>query len=135
MLEELFKKVPIGSDITIMNCMYQSSRKDEETGTWSPDFIAIVYKDNTTGKKDHIIIEKPVYRFYILNENIPANYNRLFIEEDKLKMYEVPYKKLNRELADALGRSDEYKDNMMIEDRQGRKKAIYEFNKDTRIFN
>lgn len=135
MLEELFKKVPIGSDITIMNCMYQSSRKDEETGTWSPDFIAIVYKDNTTGKKDHIIIEKPVYRFYILNENVPANYNRLFIEEDKLRMYEVPYKKLNKELADALGRSDEYKDNMLIEDRQARNRAMSEFHKDPRVFN
>ena len=131
MLERLLKIVPPGSDITIMNCMHLYGERDEETGKYGPDYLVIVYKDNTTGKKHHIVIYKPSYRFYVLNEDVPANYNRLFIEEDKLTPVEVRYKSLDREVAESLGRLDEFKDAVAVQNRS----IIKSFHKDPRIFN
>lgn len=130
MIEELLEKVPAGSDIAIMNCMYNWGVKDEEAGVYTPDNICIVYKDNTTGKKDHIFIYYPTYKFYLLKEGIDANYNRLFIEEDKLIEYEVKYKNLDMEVAKALGKKDEFK---AIDPKD--KNARRQFHKDPRIFN
>ena len=38
----IIKKYPQGSNITIMNASYHKSKKDEETGNWSKDYINIV---------------------------------------------------------------------------------------------
>ena len=131
MLEKLFDKVPIGSDITLMNCMHLYGGRDEETGKYKPDYIVIVYKDNTTGKKDHVVIYNPTYRFYLLKDNIPANYNRLFIEEDKLVPIEVKYRDLNKEVAKSIGCIEEFKDAAAAKD----KSAMQSFHNDPRIFN
>ena len=60
MLKKLLQKYPEGSDITVMNMMYQYSRKRED-GSRDPDFLIIVIKDNKTGNKDHIVIKNPKY--------------------------------------------------------------------------
>ena len=129
MLEDLFEKVPIGSDIAIMNCMYNYGVRDEE-GQYTPDNIVIVYKDNKTGKKDHIVIYHPTYIFYSLKPNVNPSHNRLFIENDSLEKHEVKYKNLDLAIATVLGKKEEFK---LIDpkDRDARR----QYHKDPRIFN
>lgn len=129
MLEKLFKKVPIGSDITLMNVQYQRRRKDEETERWLPDFIAITYKDNTNGKKDHVIIKNPKYTFAVVKPDIWKKWvalakkrgtrihSRLFVTKDKIDFIEVPYHDLEKTMAQLAGWEDEYKEVKMSYDR------------------
>ena len=49
-------KYPEGSDITILNTIYQRGKKDEATGKWGKDSITLIYKDNVTGKKGYSYI-------------------------------------------------------------------------------
>ena len=64
MIEKVLKRYPAGSDITLLNCFYQFRKKDPISGAYSDDFIVLLIKDNTTGKKDHFIINRPKYKFY-----------------------------------------------------------------------
>ena len=80
MIPQLEDIYPEGSNLTIMNTyynypMFQDGKKKLD------DFITLVYKDNTTGKKGYKIIEKPEYTYYKLkNKEDEVNYIRLFFE-------------------------------------------------------
>ena len=130
MIEKLLKKYPAGSDITLMNCFYQFRQRDE-MGNYKDDFLVMVIKDNTTGKKEHFVFKNPKYKFYILKEGIEANYNKLFIEQDKLVEYEVEYKKLEKTIAKLLGREADYNDALSLGDKQ----SIRKLHADPRVFN
>lgn len=130
MLEKLFKKYPIGSDITIMNTMYQY-RQPDETGKWQSDYIALVYKDNTTGKKDHLILKNPTYIYYLLKDGYKYDYNRLFIESNKVTPVEVPYTNLIESIATNLHMEAEYNDALQMGNRADFKALVQ---KDPRIF-
>lgn len=137
MLEKLLKIYPKGSDITIMNVMYQYSRKDEQ-GVRQPDFLMLVYKDNTTGKKNHIIIKKPTYRFYRLKKEYgKPNYNLLFIPESKVDPIEVPYCNFFKELANCLDNDAiaTYNDVMSSGDRRVIREGEQKIQTDPRLFN
>ena len=54
----ILQQYPDGSDLTIMNCYYQYGLKDPVSGKRKPDYLTMVYKDNTTGKKKYEIIEQ-----------------------------------------------------------------------------
>ena len=63
-IELLIPGYPKGSDITIMNTSYIGKTKNEE-GKFENDYIAILFRDNTTGAKYTHIIYEPEYTFYI----------------------------------------------------------------------
>ena len=130
MIEKILKKYPPGSDITLMDCFYQYRLKNDD-GSYSDDFIAIVIKNNETRKKEHFIIKKPKYKFYILNEGEDYSYNKLFIEKDKLTEHEVEYRKLEKEIAILIGREADYNDALEV----GDKEAIRKLHADPRVFN
>ena len=130
MLKKLLEVVPAGSDITIMNAMYNYSKKDENTGKWMDDYISLVYKDNSTNTKKHIIIQQPKYTFYKLKDGIDASYNRLFVELDKVVSISVPFSKLSKEIATATGNEAFYNDIM----NSGDKSALYKLHLDPRLF-
>ena len=130
MLKKLLEAVPAGSDITIMNAMYNYSKKDENTGKWMDDYISLVYKDNATNTKKHMIIPQPKYTFYKLKDGIDASYNRLFIEADKVEPISVPFSKLPREIAKATGNEAFYNDVI----NSGDKSALYKLHLDPRLF-
>ena len=130
MLEKLFKKVPIGSDITIMNTQYQYKKRDDD-GKYQPDYLAITYKDNETQKKDHIIIKNPKYKYFILKPGVDCSYNRLFVEKDKVDEVEVPYNNLEKDIAERLNREADYYDALGMHDRN----AIKQLHMDPRILN
>ena len=56
-IEPIIPGYPYGSDLTIINTMYQYPRKDEETGKYDDGSITIVYRDNTTGEVKHYIMK------------------------------------------------------------------------------
>lgn len=131
MLEKLLKQYPSGSDITIMNTMYVKRMQNQETGNYEPDFMVIVYKDNSTGKKDHIVIQNPKYKFYKLKDNVKADYPRLFIEKDKVEEIEVPYTQLEKKIAVALDMEAKYNDLKETNDYDG----IRKLHVDPRVMN
>ncbi len=131
MLEKLLKRCPAGSDITIMNSMYQNRVFNPDTGNYQDDFMVIVYKNNETGQKDHIIIDKPKYKFYKLKEGVRCDYARLFIEKEKVEEIEVPYTQLEKTIAKLLNREAEYNDAKEMKDNS----AIRKFHADPRIMN
>ena len=110
-----------GSDLTIMNTMYQFPRKSED-GKRLDDFLEIVYKDNNTGKKFHETIYKPEYTFYKAKDNVNINHNLLFIEKDKVEPVTVQYQHIEREIAKLTGNIDNYKDNIANNNRAENRK-------------
>ena len=119
MIPELEKIYPEGSDITIMNTHY-SYPKFEDGRKIEDDHMFIVYKDNSTRKKGHIIINSPKYTFYKIKDGIEVpRYNQLFIEREKVDPVTVPYSKLEANIAKLVGKEDEYKANIANRNRYG----------------
>lgn len=113
MLDFLEERYPEGSDITIMNAKYQRPVYSEGQKL-SDDMIIITYKDNTTGKKDFIIKKNPDYIYYkVKDPNDVPDYNKLFIEREKVEAVTVPFRKLEASIADSTGNSEFYKENLM----------------------
>ena len=118
MLKELERKYPEGYDLTLLNTHYQYPVYQDGKKI-SDDFLILVYKDNITGEKHHEIINKPKYTYYIMNEDeeIP-NYNKLFIERDKVHPIETNFIDLEKSIAEHTGNIEFWKQNIY-----GRNKA------------
>lgn len=118
MISQLEDIYPEGSNLTIMNTyynypMFQDGKKKMD------DFIALVYKDNNTGKKGYKIIERPEYTYYKLkNKEDEVNYNRLFIEREKVVPVTVPFTDLERSIAEQTNNMDFYKSNLYDKSRR-----------------
>lgn len=103
---------PEGSDITIMNTIYQYPRKNEETNKWSKGSMMVIAKDNVTGKKFYDKEENPKYAYYLAKENVQIDHNLFFIEEDKVDKIEVPYIDLLKSIAENTDNLEFYYDNI-----------------------
>lgn len=136
MLEKLLRRYPEGSDITVMNMNYRFPHKDED-GIKRPDTMTIVIKDNTTGKKDHIVIKNPKYRFYVIrNKALYTNkngeeYNLLFTDESNVDPIEVPYQKISKAIAEVCDKEADYYDALEARD----KARLKAFHQEARIMN
>lgn len=114
---------PQGSDIAIMNTIYNFPTKDESTGKMVDDFMAIVYKDNKTGKKGHQILFKPDITFYKTKDNVVVpDHPLFFIEKEKVEPVTVPYRKLERTIAQITGNEAFYEENIMNKNRAENRK-------------
>ena len=101
-----------GSDLTVLNVFYQYPTKDED-GNRVKDYLVILYRDNTTGKKHHQIIYEPEYTFYMLkDENEIPTYNQLFIEKDKVNPITCKYSNLLKTIAKNTGNEEFYTTNI-----------------------
>ena len=112
MLPELENRFPEGEDLTIMNTYY-SYPQFEDNRKICDDYLFMVYKDNSTGKKGYKVISKPDYTFYRIkdDEQVP-NYNQLFISRDKVVPVTVPYSKLEESIAILENKEEIYKQNL-----------------------
>ena len=120
-----------GSALTIMNTVYIRPTKDDE-GNTKPDYLDIIYKDNTDGKKYHDILYKPTYTFYMLKPEIKQpSYNLLFEDKSKLDAKTVRYYNLLREISKLTDQKDQYDENIKNQD-YGANRLLQ---KDTRLFN
>ncbi len=129
--ENMIAGYPVGSDITVMNTIYQFPTKDTVTGKWLDDFLVMVYKDNETGEKKHQFIYKPDYKFYFLNDGTPVpDHPLLFIEKEKVHPVCAPYRDLEKTIAELTDNMDFYKYNVSNRNRRENKKLHV----DTRVF-
>lgn len=127
----IIRKYPLGSDITIMNASYHKPVKDEDTGKWSKDYINIVYKDNTTGKKDHQIIYEPDYIYYKLKEGVTVtNFNQFYVPKNAVKEVTCKYRDLLKSIAEETNNVEFFYDNI----RNGNYKNNKSLHKCTNIF-
>ena len=126
-LEEIF---PEGSDITIMNTYYQYPVFNDGKKVCD-DFIDIIYKDNQNGVKNHKIIWKPDYVYYLLNddEEVP-DYNKLFIEKEKVHPVYTPFQDLEKSIAEQTNHKDFYYQNIKNHDKANNRKL----HTDPRVF-
>lgn len=134
-----------GDNISILNTYYQYPQKMEieannKTGemktTYSKDYICIVYKDNDKGTKHHAILENPDYEFYMVNPEESVNYNRLFIEKEKVHPIITPYNNLDKKIAELTNNLDTYYANLHNGNRRANRilHSNYDvFNSDTNI--
>lgn len=112
MIRQLEDIYPEGSDLTIMNTYYNYPvYKDGKK--LSDDFLLLTYRDNVTGKKNHIEIKKPEYRYYMLydDEKTP-DYGMLFVEREKVRSIDVPFNVLEKDIAKRTNNVDFYKRNL-----------------------
>ena len=112
MIPELLNEYPEGSDLTIMNTFYQYP-VFEDGKKICDDFVALVYKNNKTGEKQFKIISQPEYTYYKAKEGIDLEYNRLFIERDKVEPVTIKFKELEKSIAEQTGNIEFYKQNLM----------------------
>ena len=130
MIKELEERYPEGSDLTIMDTFYQYPIFQDGKKI-SDDFIILIYKDNNIGKKGHCIIKDPTYIYYILKQGqkVP-DYNKLFIEKDKVEPVEVPFHDLEYSIAKETDNIPFYKANLANRDRRENQKL----HTDPRVF-
>lgn len=117
---------PEGSDITFMNSIYTYPKKVEVNGKtkWSNDTLTIIYRDNALGKKKHITIESPEYTYYMVdNPKDSKDYNRLFIEKEKVKPVTCRYNEIERDIAERTGYLEEFKENIRMGARSENRKV------------
>lgn len=120
----LIKGYKDGSDITVLNTAYHYSKKNED-GKYSKDNLMIVFRDNDTGKKDHVIIETPQYEFYMANDDVYIDHHLLTIEKDKVHKVVTPYCQLEKTIAELTGNQNFYYDNIRMGNRSANKQLHY----------
>lgn len=122
MIPELLDVYPEGSDLTIFNTFYQFPIF-EDGNKICDDFIVLVYKNNETKNKEFKIIMKPNYTYYRLkNKSDSVDYNRLFIERDKVEPVTVPFRELEKSIAEQTNNMDFYKQNIVNRNKSENKK-------------
>lgn len=138
MLKELEKRYPEGSNLTVMNTYYSYPQYDPETHSKiSDDFLIIVYKNLDTMQSEYIKIDKPSYLYYKLNDDQPIpDYNKMFIEKEKVHSIEVPFTQLEKSIAKETGNEEFYNQNIANRNKAENKKlhmATNIFNSDMSI--
>lgn len=108
-------------DLTIMNTFRRGFRT--EKGVYR-ELLTLVYKDNKTGIKHKEEIIDPMREYYIVKPEFRTNYNRLFIEKDKVGMCTSMNKTLGRNLASDLDLKDWYS-NMITSGNKAEAKKIH----------
>lgn len=126
MIKELERDYPEGSDLTIMDCFYQRPIFDMDSPyrtKISDDFLIINYINNVTKEKGYKVIKKPTYIYYMIKEGeeVP-DYNKLFIERDKVEPVEVEFSKLEKSIAEETDNMDFYKENLAKKNKQENRK-------------
>ena len=102
---------PKGSDITFLNSYYCYPEKIDDK-TWTKDSITIIYKDNKTGQKNHCTIENPDYEYYKVKDEYVKDYNQLFIDKKCCDRIVVPYRDLEKSIAEQTNNLDFYNNNI-----------------------
>lgn len=129
MIPELLQRYKLGSNITIMNTFYQHPIWQDGKKICD-DCILLIYKDNDTGKKDFIKIDKPTYTYYVSKPGTELDYCQMFVEKDKVDEVTVPFTDLEKDIAQRTDNVEFWKAN--IKNRDKAKNA--ELHKDPRIF-
>lgn len=107
----LIKRYPEGSDLAILDVVYQKPRRDPETDKFMKGYVVILYKDNITGKKHHEIIYDPKYTFYMANDDVQVDHNMFYIEREKVHPVECKYTDLQKTIAELTNNQEFFYEN------------------------
>lgn len=118
----LINGYPDGSDLTLINTMYCRPKKDPETGKYDNGSLTIIYKDNTTGEKKLEVIDNPTYTFYKAKDDECIENNMLFIDEDRVEPVKVPFKDIDKKIADMTDNKQFYYENIRNGNRYANKR-------------
>lgn len=119
-MRELIPGIPIGSNISILYVHHCKPRYNEATKKWSDRVVRIIYKDMDTGEMCKAELKDPEYEYFIVKEDGLIHGDRdLFTSIDDCDRYYAPYSKLDKEIADKVGMTQVYNNNM----RSGNKSA------------
>lgn len=110
--KSFIKGYPIGANISILNVIYHKSKKDPDTGKYGKDSIDIVYKDLNTMEKKVQHISEPEYTYWMTNEGVPVDYNKLCIEIKDVHPVTCKYNNLKKDIAERTGNLDFFYDNI-----------------------
>ena len=113
---------PKNSDITILNTSYVRQKRDFETETTQPDYLFILFKDNTTGEKHYFAKYNPSYTYYMTKGKEKLDHHYMFIEEDKLEPHTCKYSDLLLDIAKENNLKELYYDNIRMKNFSGNKK-------------
>lgn len=108
-----------GDNITIMNTLFW--RGIDQDGNYT-DFLDIIYKDCDTGLKYVQEMTDPDYEYYVAHDDSRVDYNRLFIEESKVDTVTVPYRDLEKDIANRVGLKNYFYENIRNGNRGENKK-------------
>lgn len=108
----LINGYPQGSNITVLNVMYEKPSLDRESNKYGSDYAYIIYKDNTTNEKHVQCIKEPRYTYYIAKPNIQVPYNLEWIEIEKVDPITCKYREIKRSIAKQIGALDLYNENI-----------------------
>lgn len=108
----MLKMFPPDSDVTILDAVYHRPKRNDVTGKWSDATMTILYKDNLTGLKHHEVISKPMYEYYVANDDVYVPHHLFFIEKEKVHPVRCECNKIEKSIAEITNQLDLYYDNM-----------------------
>lgn len=106
------KGYQVGANITLLNVIYHRPIKDPQTGKYGKDSIDIVYKDMNTMEKKIEHISEPEYTYWMTNDGVPVDYNKLCIEIKDVHPVTCKYSNLKKDIAERTGNLDFFYDNI-----------------------
>lgn len=112
---------PKGYPLSLLNTIYHYPRKDKN-GKWQPGAIDLIIKDNNSGEKFLETIVDPMYEYYILLDNaeIP-DYTLEYAMKEDCKCVIVPYNQLQKDIAERLGKLNQFYENCRSGNRDANK--------------
>lgn len=110
--KSFIKGYPIGANISLLNAIYHKPKKDPETGKYGKDSIDIIYKDLDTMEKKVQHIDEPEYTYWMTNDGVPVDYNKLCIEIKDVHPVTCKYNDLKKDIAEKTGNLDFFYDNL-----------------------
>ena len=111
MHKSIIKGYNVGANLTLINTIYIRPQK-LSNGTYTDDFMYLVYKDLDTGEVKNECIPNPTYTYYISNGQKAINHHMLYIEKEYVKPVTCKYKELLRSIAKETNNLDFFYDNI-----------------------
>lgn len=100
-----------GDNITLLNVIYHKPQK-QESGKYTTGSIDIIFKDLNTNEKKIQHIENPEYTYYMTNEGVPVDYNKLFISKNDVHPITCKYTDIKKSIAENTNNLDYFYDNL-----------------------
>jgi hypothetical protein len=113
--ESFIRGYKAGDNISLLNVIYHKPRKiitEDGRTTRTKDSIDIIYKDLNTGEKKLQHIVEPTYTYWMTNEGVPVDYNKLYIEKNNVHPIECKYTDLKKSIAENTGNLEYFYDNI-----------------------
>ena len=102
---------PLGYDLSLLQTIYHRPTKLKD-GSWTPDVLDLVIKDNVTGDKFIETIERPEYTYYMVKPDIYVGHNLHYAQKENCIPITVPYRDILKSIAENCGQNSFYYSNI-----------------------